>query len=1138
MSTIEYLQQLEAFAQIMMGSPDQVSNADRTKAEEMFLNFQRTKNPFNLCQELMQITKNSIVLYHVGACLKNGVIREWSTNEPEKFAALFNELFDYINNNQLDHFVIEEFMLVAAIIFKRLALHELNKSESSISSTIINSLFQLVKSSSTNIIIRINSCCSLIQILLETCTLHSNSDHGISWYSHFIIKKLLEKNYLKEIFKTTIEALFEQKKVNLNSTGNDKLLWIKFNSKLLRICEIIFTWNFNFILHNLSSYTFISSHYAKFCDKIENNLFDPPVEWINLIIEANVVTFFFEIYVEFRKIDSNLLHSALYCLTQLSTMTLHRQISSVRAKFTSDLMLNTIKMCNAIIETLSLQEVVFISNLYFSICNLLRIQSTIKYCDPSLVKNFLDLLFKFTSKILMESAKLKMENNIEDFEKCNQSLDYLSNSIMIITLIAECFYQDPEEEQSFKFVPKKEYVAWSDALFLDYVRAHLSQPEGFLPQISFENDDEIQEFEEDDNSYYREQIAAMSTLAHMNLLQSVNLLTQLFIMKLQQFEACIRSESEKKQIEWTRLSEDIHWILMISNYVFHAHSDNEIPLTIVKLTQKSNVQVTQTALMNGDFTQNDIDPVVRYFIVLFKFIELEKQLLENNMRQWVSPQVSYSLACFIGRFMNTYLAPFEYDIDETSLTLNACFGVDSANIKILIQFFLNHLETKFLKMSSETKLMECSSDGLKLFTKFNDRIKLLRECESLQRLLQRFPCDPQFLNLSSSVRRKMYHVFMLVFDWKAVIDPLIKLYQTFCANLGSDQTEKIQENFIVIADFVHGVINAVNPALFQSVWNEFILPFFNDLAKVLKIVQKNSNCVQAILELLFHVSVCLSSYFSEKDSQIFYDNAVLILHEYALFTKGTFTMDANRLEEVQAEFIWIFKFLNDFSTQDIFQLFIAPSVILYNSKDESVDKVLLTSLSILMPLMNDQLLENEILCTSYFKLLEYVSQDAKRFEAFPIRFFESYLNCVEYALKANNINKDVKTIAFRILMELGIQTFDSEKPSEEMLKFLQPFFQLIIQFIFCELVRSTDLILRDAVGLALYALICCFKRDYEQIIRQVMSFVGDKPTENNICDALFQIVKSNGYDCHLNAARVAFKKQFSDFVNNLHVMLS
>ncbi|KAJ6225065.1 hypothetical protein RDWZM_003610 [Blomia tropicalis] len=1139
MSTAELLQQLETCAQIIMAPPDKVTMNDRNRAQDVFLNFQQKNNPFDLCRELMEMTSNQVVLFQVGSCLKHGVIRDWDLLKLEQGKALFTFLFEYTNQRQLEQYVIEEFMLVSAIILKRI---QLGDSQKEMDKMLIEQLCDLIKNQSSPLTIRLNACSAISLIIAEFCTINQNSDYGISWFSHLAAQRHFEKFQLKNIFQSIVSALFDHMKLSDNDKRTNE--WVKLSTKLIRICEAILSWNFNFLLE---SCTILALTYARNRDRIESMVFQPHSDWVQLIFDGNLISFFFEVYLSFRSLEnSTLVHHALQCLNQLSTMTgpifLQRD---VRKKFCEIFISNIVNLINMIFDIVTIHELVFLANFINSICNRLRSDS-LQYCDVSLLKNFWEIMSKLTCKVLVESVQISDEENMV---KCNQTIDFLVNSWMVVINGIQYTYEfhDKKPIENFdmsQFITIEQLTTLTRPIFENYIRAHLYQPEGLVPLTTSFDDEEVHELEEDDSTLYREQLNAIGVIAQFDAAHSVNTLTQLLIMKLRSFESCIMENGsiEEKTKRWSYISEDIHWILMISMHSLTLCTENEIPSSIMKLSIAStaDVMVTQNALQTMDITQESIDPVVRFMIVIFKFINMEKCLLERQMVQWVSPQVSHTLALFISRFMQIYLILPEYEADfvEMSLSLNTCFGVDSPSAKQLINFLLDYLLVKFSSMASEVKLLELSSAGLLTFCKYKDRIKVMQQSSSLMNLLEKFTRN-ELPNLNVNVRRNMYNIFVIVFNnnLDIVIDPLMVAYQKFYIELNAGNKELVREHFMQTVECTQGIAFGLTNKTFSTVWNKFLSHVYNDLPRVMSLMHNFSSVVQAILELMFTFSVTFCCFFKESESIAFYNTAVNILTEYATRNKEKYSLDSARGEELQNEFIWILKFLNDLSNQDIFYFFTNPSA--SSSLSTTIGKVVLTSLNIIIPLMSNELLENATLCTLYYKLLEFIAQDSERFKGFPFKLFESFLKCVDYAFKSPNISTEIKTISFKIIIELGLQAANEPEKNQEVVKSLLPFLRSIFEFIFCELVKShNDHNLRDIVSLALYTLLCCYKDTYREHLRDVLRMVGNVEAEQAIHSSLTEIVEQVGINCKINQNRLAFQKRFAEFINKLHSMLS
>lgn len=515
-----------------------------------------------MCREILEYSQNQYILFQAGACLKNAVIREWSTLGKSGAHALFNYLFEYVNRCPLDQFVINELMLVSAVIFKRFLLHdyELLEQTNEISGEkIVISLYEIINNENSSIATKLNTCTLIIQILNQT---FNHDDYALSWYSHFIVKKIFQSKCLLNIFKFTIEVLFKQLK--LSEMARQTPDWIKFNLKLFQICEVI--------LHE------------DFC--LISNFFNEKNRYlVEYILEQDVISLFFQLYIISRTLDPTLLQTSLSCLTQLSTMVPNTTTNSWM-KISEIWIINITSLCDRIINVITIDEIIFLANIFNAIMVHLRTFSLKKCFDSSLYKNFIDHLIKYTCKVMMESVKFKTNSDEDVCDKCNRSIEYLLNAfsyfINIWNYVIEELQNDQQKDgvNMNQFITNDQMIAYSQTIFKTYVQIHLSEPEGLLPLSCFQDTEEIQEFEESDDTLFESQILAIGRIAQVDLLNTVNTLTQLLVMKLQQFESIIMSNSQDNIIQWTRVSEDIHWLLMISGDIFICCTENEIPTQV------------------------------------------------------------------------------------------------------------------------------------------------------------------------------------------------------------------------------------------------------------------------------------------------------------------------------------------------------------------------------------------------------------------------------------------------------------------------------------------------------------------------------------------------------------------------------
>ena len=72
------VEELERAAVVLMAPPMAVSAEDRQKAEQMFIQFRKTRNPYEICKKIVETCKVDYVLFEAATTMKDAIIREWS----------------------------------------------------------------------------------------------------------------------------------------------------------------------------------------------------------------------------------------------------------------------------------------------------------------------------------------------------------------------------------------------------------------------------------------------------------------------------------------------------------------------------------------------------------------------------------------------------------------------------------------------------------------------------------------------------------------------------------------------------------------------------------------------------------------------------------------------------------------------------------------------------------------------------------------------------------------------------------------------------------------------------------------------------------------------------------------------------
>ncbi|RWS24976.1 Exportin-4-like protein, partial [Leptotrombidium deliense] len=775
----EIVQQLESYANVLLAPPTEVNNEQRKEAQTVFIEFQKTKTPFELCRHVLETSNVVFVQFQAAACLKNGVIRDWSYLKQENMSLqLLNYLLEFVGSRQqLENCVREQLLLVCAIILKRCGIDEnseahrrlrlrqievedstepvdANSQLPQVSVNMFNSVLSVISMLSSDSLQSFSSpqqngdityikgmtaCSFILAILNEYSSSTRASDFGLPWIKHLDTKKKFETNHLKNIFSTVLQALHNTVQPQVNSEVLRRPECLSIILKLVQILETILTWNFDLI-------TIISSQYAKHVDGIENPVLQPGLDWVDIFINGNIIEFIFYLYIRIRDLgDEKLTHHSLQCLSQLSSLT-GTIISNPknRIQFISFFLNGTLHLLK---QGFHKFEAVPVSTMLYRICLHLQSRDTIKLVDKEICVRFVTMMCDLTCKLFVDYLKAeegKDINDESDAEKFKQAIDNFCDAWMVLMQAIEKYEKfnvfrstdSPTDEvdggsssrqsQSQDVIDQRVINECSRKIFECFLRCHLTQPEGLRGLVSKSVEADIYDFEEGDHVTYNEQLNAIGCFARVDASHSISCLTQLLNLRVNQLQSCLQSITSNSgaevQQQWACINEDIHWLIMIVTWTLTQSNYGErdmIPLQLMHLSINSNSDSTKTvnALRSCDVGTDDskVDPIVKLLLCVFKICSLEKYILENKMHCLMSPQVSLTLTLFITRFLCGYLLPNENDYTDMSLCLNACFGRDSPAAADTLNFLFDHIITKLFAWSSEADVTESSAAALVTF---------------------------------------------------------------------------------------------------------------------------------------------------------------------------------------------------------------------------------------------------------------------------------------------------------------------------------------------------------------------------------------------------------------------------------------
>ena len=1183
-----------------------VSREELKGAEEAFLRFQRTKEPFDVCRRILESGACSPYLkYQAATCLKNSIIRDWGyLKEEGRHVQLLQYLLEYVTNHiNLSHFIREQLLLVAAILLKRIGIHESttlprlsddttnDPHSNSIVSSVLSSVISmqctinpsLVNSSvgdpmnpsstdpmnpsstdpmnpsstdpmnpsstdpmnpsstdsdrtelSINLHRMLTATQYLLAVLFEYSSSTRTSDFGIPWIKHLEAKKRFERRELKQVFTSTLDTLnsilthlhpllvpngcqssfsstshqgpsgsgsgvqssssfpghaggsqscaslsghagVSQSYASLSGRASELYL------KSLELLEMIFTWNFDII-------TIISSQYATHVDSIETPSFQPNIDWREMLINDNVISFLFHLY-HFSKThlgNERMVHHTLQTLSQLSTLTGAIICESkTRLKFVNLLLSGLINMARH--SSFESYEVVAISSIIYRLSFHLQNRDTLDHIDPSVKIQLADIVTTISCEIFLGNLRLDQDKfaSEDGADRYKQSVENICTAWSVLlqalerngsedgthrdTTHRDTTYKDTTYNPSSSSFDEKSpgesdgreegkceveiEMLRSSArkVFTCYLKCHLTKPEGYREIL--EDSDEIEDFQEDDMVYFNDQLNTIGALARVDLSNSIDDLSNLLIIRINQLQSMVHSlstphltdnnnsantlsaaqGSSSNQIigshEWCCLNEDLHWLILISSWTLSQSTwlgDRDLipdSVTALSLHLNSNIPHTLAALKSLDINPlniHTVDPVVRIIIIILKLVRMEQCSIENHLH-FLSPELSSTLTLFINKFMTVYLMPREDCYKELSMNLISCFGKDTESSIEILNFLLKHLIIKITTWSTDPSVREQAALMLVLFIKESkDRARAVMDSHQIHTLLQ-----PLFNNqiqcYTVGTRKSLYHLVVLLASSNTTIyDNLFSSLRTkynSILSLTQSQDDLNELNRLALTDLCDsliGITHACNPENSLKLWNELLGPIYiNEIPKLMAMYRNYNLVIASLLEFVQSLTARLLCFLPTRDTLRYYDATVEILQIYAKSNQGRYTNEPTTVEETSLQITLILQTLNDLSSKDFIDWFptppslssdLTPNTTLTSEQTDNTEisatQIVFLGLNILLPLLTPQLLQYPELSINYYKLVTYLCEDADRLVEVPQTLLDSLMLSLQHALKS------------------------------------------------------------------------------------------------------------------------------------------
>ena len=342
----------------------------------------------------------------------------------------------------------------------------------------------------------------------------------------------------------------------------------------------------------------------------------------------------------------------------------------------------------------------------------------------------------------------------------------------------------------------------------------------------------------------------------------------------------------------TCLNEDIHWILLLSGFIFfEINSDvneclisNEIMKYSVNWSQytdknfisklfstlnpdqnsltltSSNTPLSLSLIETKLTDLSQVDPMVLIFFNVFQLCELETQMFSLKMLDYLSPQVSKTIMWFLKEMVRSYLFMKEKNYEELSPTLQGMFGADTEIGVVITNFLMRKLSANFYIWSSENSSTIQTAKLLLEMVKNKDMNTILLQNKQFWSM-SNIVCvnDMPWMLLSSNAKKLIIKSLVVSLSnanmeiqmhfFGTTLKPIADRYDSLALLKYNDlHTEKCIKEVMSLIETFNGIIEGSTRSMVKDLI-PFLLPRLQQNVQLLDAYKSYGEIVELILEM-------------------------------------------------------------------------------------------------------------------------------------------------------------------------------------------------------------------------------------------------------------------------------------------------
>ncbi|XP_072932819.1 exportin-4-like [Epargyreus clarus] len=1091
------IQTLEAAAQMLMAPPNLVTSEQRHQAESVFLEFRSTKNPYQLCREILEKSTSDYVLFEAAGLLKSALIREWNLLSEQDISSLREYLLNYLMRKDTPPFLKEKLLQTIAIIVKRGSIDDSGRERKAL----LGELEKLILSAPINE--QKLACALILAIMQEYAITVKSADVGLIWEVHFRLKKSFEAIDMKRIFRFTVSVLEQIVRSGVRPEGDQAML----TKQLLTIVETILCWSH---VSPMLSKRLIGAFEAIYESDTAPAL-RLSMNWRDTIMQPELIALFFEIHMHVRS-NPDLANPSLTCLVQLASLSgVVVSAANLKQQYLENYVNSFMRML-AYIQPVE-REMLGISDIY---------RRLVQFFSPQMIAAtppaFLQNLTTYTCHCIRGSI---VEEGINEDTVWRESLNKFLHTWSSIVHDTDGYTNETLQNPCIE-------------IFNTYLQCRLAPPDGTRGTESNDGcgDDIKEELEEDERKLHSNVLMTIGAIARKAPAHCCHVLFTLLQDRSKRLEEQLQLMHMGKLPvsggeQLVTLFEDLHWILMITGHFLAMDCTEGEMVTIppelmqFSILENANIDASLRYFVGESDSTENVDSILKLVGLILRISAWESAALEAGLGTVFSPELSATMSWLLKIWANSYLMSQPSMYSEMSAVVECAFGTGSRGAAWTVARLAARAAAALRHLAAQPAAAAHALQLLAALAHHHHKQSPLATCEEFLALVA---WEAAGSNLPGELRKELHRAFAIAATYaegearNRLLGSTVALQDKLnnILNMQSD-TEPVRTMLADTLDCFIGLTEGVHEV---GTMDEQFMMLIGALDKIPGILFRYHNypgVVLPALNLLAKSAKRMLHSVQPQNVNKFLEVCNTTFEVYLRWNSGKISSIPQDAEEEAYE--------------DICALMELICSIGRSGAERGVGDTCARGLRILLPLITPSLLALPSLAHHAYRMIRDLDT-TDQLTSLPITDFNMVVTALRVGLTA--VSCDVSTLCCDTIVGLSnkVRTLGDDNPyAISLLSLAELLLMLIIK-----MEIPPDSI--PAAGAAIYALTCVKPALLEGLARQLIeAFAVNDPANVPRLEEAFGVLTNGVLFDGLRTHKIRFQDNFDKFLASVHGFL-